>query len=445
VGGDVEYRLRLKIAVVGIITALLPSDGLATGKTIVVGDVSGSMAGFAKASPRQLQTLYSVYVRNAKTLDAEVVLARMPADKELGPSSGLYRTIPINNFSAFTDSKKYPGLVTPLAEMIRAGAEQFETTVIVTDGLQSENLYLQLGESLREQAMKHMGIWLLLLPLNFSGQIDAEQPLIAENHLPKIEACLNDQSQTVSIHASKPRTIEFSGRRALLSLIISRDVEYGRELVKSIYRDLGAEALRAEWLELSPIHSRGYRVEDPSASGIGASFLRLPSGEGKVLADPDDGGPLKSFRVPIRWNAPAADIPQPASELWGLAKEASPEWARLELPRQVTTPATENEPGSLDLWVNAERTWGEWFANLLPFSGSSAVRDAPLKFHVESQLSYVGDGWWSEWSSDTSWRCPQKVYKLSDLVANVAGASISNRNAAARRDGQSIHLQIGVN
>src|SRR5258708_5088977 len=139
-----------------LILVALPSRSQASGSTIIIGDVSGSMKGFAKASASRLSALYQLLLRNApqpqlKALRTEIV------------------NVPQATFFSRQDSYRKN---TDLVQALTFIHQQSDAAILVTDGMQSEGMYAGIKEQLHHMASEGWGVWLFALKIPFDGLID---------------------------------------------------------------------------------------------------------------------------------------------------------------------------------------------------------------------------------------------------------------------------------
>src|SRR5262245_21819627 len=127
---------------------------------LIVGDLSGSVKGFVKKSPKQIEILY----RLLYTSSANAQFARMPGERDV------VQLIPFQRVGLFANQSSYTGQRTPLAETIKRATGSYESIAIVTDAMESDNFYLQLQDAIDPLAQQGWGVWILLLPLPFEGK-----------------------------------------------------------------------------------------------------------------------------------------------------------------------------------------------------------------------------------------------------------------------------------
>lgn len=342
----------------------------------------------------------------------------------------------VSDWSIFASPATYTGQTTPIADVISGKSNEYPTIYILTDGIESDNMYLRLQESMSQLARQGWGIWIVLFPMEFDGNLDIEQPLMPDVHLPEINQCIHAQDPTwqVSVKPGAERSIGFKGRRGLLLFILAKDVGNGRKQVELLSNDLRAELNTTEIVELAPLYARQYTVNPIERKSLGIDVVPGENLIHRIVADPDNGEPFKELGLGVKWVNPPAVFPQPVKEQWALAKQL-PDWADLKI---VTS---DKDPGGLNLAVNAERSWIEW---IWSFVSKPSVRSNSLKFTVTSEFKPVEGGWWQNWSGDTTWRCPQKVFKLNNLVTEVSEAARQRHIENPSREQHNFTLQIGT-
>lgn len=448
--GDSLRNLFAKLirgVLAGFIILSQALNGISQNKNevLIVGDVSGSMQGFALASPRKLETIYQIMVRNSKGLSTSTLIGKMPG-KDSNGNFVPVQNIPDGNISIFSNTRTYVGQVTPLAEVINQKTSEQSSVMLLTDGVESDNLYLRLQEALIQLTKEGWGIWILLLPLEFDGKLDIEQPIIPELHLPQITECIKNQGAQASINPKATRTLELKGTRALLLFVLEKDVNLGRQRVELLYRDFLSELSESHAVEISPLYLREYTVTSVTPKSLGVqhqlsgaqTIAGAVQSEHKIVADPDDGEIFKNLHIELMWRQAPGKFPQSIEEKWLLNKELS-DWSSLQI-QQSTDP--ESSPGSLSLTINSERTWIEWLGSF--FSSNPSVRDDALGFTISSNLNQTSTGWWYQWDSDTTWRCPQKVFKLESLITRVSETARERRMQSPPREIHKFKLQIGT-
>jgi hypothetical protein len=389
------------------------------------------MKGFAVKSPKHLHTIYKILVRNSSGLTSKTSVVRMPGQK------ADTEEIKGNDVSVFANPATYTGLTTPLAEVISNKSNENSTLYILTDGIESENKYLRLQESMAQLAGKGWGIWVLLFPMDFDGSLDIEQPIIPEVHIPEINKCIQaeDPGWQVTVKPGASRSIGFKGRRGLLLFILTQDVGSGRKQVELLANDLKAELNKTEIVELAPLYPRRYTVDKAEPQSLGIDVVSGENHMHRIVADPENGEAFKELRLGIKWVDPPAVFPQPVTESWVLNKEL-PDWSDLKILKSDTG------PGGLTMAVNADRSWIEWLWSFV--SSKPSIRSAPLTFSVSSGFTPIEGGWWQQWSGDTTWRCPQKVFMLNGLVTGVAEAARQRHIENPSKEQHNFILQVGL-
>lgn len=399
---------------------------------LIVGDLSGSVQGFARKSPKQMETIFRVLY----TTSTSSQLARMPGERDVVQLIGLDRV------SLFANPNSYKGQTTPLAETIKRATASYASVGIVTDGMQSDNLYMQLQQAIVPLAQEGYGVWILLLSLPFEGKYDLEQPLNAKEQYDEMLACVKQQNSSwnVSIDPKARHTIEFAGERPLLLLLFDRDPVHGREHALSIASGIENNVKRKpEIVELSPLYLREYVTEALEPKTLGVTVV---SGEGtskRIVTDPQEGGSTKTLIVRLAWKREQRTISQPFEEQWTLSRTKRTAWSDVQI---LKGGGSDKSPGSLKLVINSDLTWGEWFWHL--FSRGPVMRDQPFEFSIGSAVDQPVDGWWNQWNEDTTWKCPQKVFKLKSLVERIAIIARDRITGNPPHETHTLKLQVGA-
>lgn len=398
---------------------------------LIVGDLSGSVRGFARKSPKLMETLYRILY----TSSSRAQFARMPGERDV------VQLIPFERVGLFANQNSYTGVTTPLAETIQRSTTNYESVVIVTDGMESDNLYLQLQDSIIPLTHAGWGVWVMLLQLPFEGKYDLEQPVNAEEQYQDMVTCVREQNPawSVNIDPLARRTIEFRGERALLLFVLERDPVYGRGHVTALANSIADNLKRRpELAELSPLYLREYKTERVEPTTLGTGIV--DGSTKKIVTDPKAGGVEKKLIFHLAWSHPEAEITQPFKEQWTLSRTKRANWANLQISKEVRL---DKSPGQLSLQVTSELTWGEWIWQI--FSSGPVLREDVFEFNVESTLDGEPiDGWWNKWNTDTTWRCPQKVFKLKSLVERISGAARDRIISTPPHETTTLKLQIGA-
>lgn len=397
---------------------------------LIVGDLSESLKGFALQAPKEMETLYRVLFTSSPSAH----LARMPGERDVVQLIGRERV------RLFADAGAYNGRTTPLAETIRLSTASYPSVSIVTDAMESDNLYLQMQEAIVELTQKGWGVWVLLLPLPFDGKYDLEQPLNAQEQQAEMEDCVRQANSSwgVTINPAARRTINFRGERPLLIFVFNQSPEGGREYVLRVADGISNNLKRnPNVVELAPLQLREYSVGAGEARTVGATLVDEGGGVRKIVADPDDGGANKEIVMRVAWKRPAGQIPQPFAEEWVLDRTREAFWGDVQIEG-----GDNNSPGALRLGLTSELTWGEWFGQII--SSGPVLREEPLQFDVSSIVEQPVPGWWDGWNEETSWRCPHKVFKLKSLVDRVSGAARERILSNPPHEKYTLKLQIGV-
>ncbi|HJP93385.1 MAG TPA: hypothetical protein VJ875_15615 [Pyrinomonadaceae bacterium] len=398
---------------------------------LIVGDISNSLQGFASKAPKQIETLYRVLLRNS----ASPRLAKMPGDNSPVQELGLQEV------KMFSRADSYVGATTPLVETISQGTAAHRSVIIVTDGMESDNFYLKLQETMVPLAQQGWGMWILLLPLPFEGKYHLEQPLNPEVQLSRMQACVQQKNSAwqVSPIPKALSSVHFSGERPLLLFVLDRDPEHGRRLVSTLTKEIEAELSKPESVELSPLYLREYTVSAVDPETLGVQLLGGPSASDQTLVtDSEDNGPIKKLLFHLSWRKPPGFIPQPFDEQWELKRVKDAKWANLQI---VKSRDEKKSPGDLSLTLDCEPTTMEWIKS---FYASPIVRDERMTFRVGSILQKPLQGWWNEWNAVTTWECPHKVFKLASLVERVSSAARERLMKTSTAEEHKLKLQIGT-
>jgi hypothetical protein len=424
---------RLVISCVNVLVALCAMTLAAQGQsseTLIVGDTSGSLKGFAVQAPKQVETMYRILIRN--TVGGR--LSRMTETPQ--PVS-----VSMENVGIFARPSTYTGQTTPLVGTITKTTTDYTSVFILTDGMESDNLYLQLQETVASLAQTGWGIWIILMPLPFNGRYDLEQPLNPEMHLEKMVSCVHQRNAAwqVSLVRNANRTIQFRGERPLLIFAFDKNPDQGRQRVINVVRELERELRRPEVVELSPLHLREFTIARFEPKTLGVQVLdSVENGPRRVIADPEDGGPIKRLTVHLSWKRPESSVPQPFQEQWLLSRTRKTEWGELLINKATNLAAS---PGSLSLTIDSEIGLLESIGHL--FSRGPIVRDSMLQFRISSILRNPIEGWWNDWNSETTWECPHKAFKLASLIARISTVARDRIMKEPPEERATLKLQIG--
>jgi hypothetical protein len=430
-GAKIVLIRFLSIAILLAATSLVRVTYAQSDDTLIVGDVSGSVQGFANKAPKQFETLYRVLLRNT----VYPHLAKMPGGVQP------VQSLQLRDVGTFAHPSSYVGLTTPLVEAISQTTSQYSSVTIVTDGMESDNFFLRVQEAIVPLAEKGWGIWIILLPLPFDGKYDLEQPLNIESQYPKMMACVQqrDPSWTITINPKALRTITFKGERPLLLFLFDKSAELGRKRVVSIVNELKNELGQPQAVELSPLYLREYTIDSVDRKSMGVAFGGdIKSNDQRIVADPKDGGASKRMLMHLSWKHPESPIVQPYEEQWKLSRTKKADWGEIHIVKSMDPTKS---PGDLSLLVNSEPTWGEWLRSF--FSSSPSLRSESMSLSVGSTLQKPVNGWWQEWDSDTTWECPHKAFKLSSMIQRISGVARDRLMKDPPREIHNLSLQIG--
>jgi hypothetical protein len=393
----------------------------------IIGDLSGSMRGFAEASGTSLGNLYQILVINIPTAQLKGLKTRVDQ-------------VPQNQARFFAMTKNYGG-DTDLADAIKVVRENNQQAVLVTDGMQSRDMYLGVKEQLGKMAEDGWGIWLLELDLPFHGVYDTEMPVDLNTLQASIEECARkrDPQAQVTVQKNSERLYDYKGTRPLLIFVFSRDAAQGRPMAQKILSNVKADPrFSPRVVELAPLTYRGIEFAEPQP-GDAADYLRVDdfaTGNPIIHSDPADEKRVKDLILPIVWSAEPPPLPQVFDETsnydvnvnqcsWLYDEPADEPLSADQDPRRVT--------GIVRIRLISEVSWLRSHLCWIPGISCSEEKSDLLKFSAASEFTPVENGWWDELSTDTSWECPNKVFKLSELVKDVAANAVK-RHQEDRRD-----------
>ncbi|MBM3236826.1 VWA domain-containing protein [Candidatus Poribacteria bacterium] len=421
-----HWQLSAMLIIFAIsLSALQPLLAQSVG-VLIVGDVSGSLQGFVNEAPRQIEILYRVLRSNA-------------INPRLATMSDRVQFLSHSNIGIFSSAMNYRGQTTALAAAIKQATSDYSSVIIVTDGMESDNLYLNLQEALAPLVQKDWGIWIMLLPMPFAGRYDLEQP-IDPQHYRRMLDCVREKNPIWKVEQPARKTVYFEGERPLLLFVFDKNVEQGRDLVLRLVNEITNELRRPEVVELSPLYLRGYTIETikPQQS-LGVRVDDQKSGSKRIVADPNDGGPSKQLLIHLDWQCPACAIVQPFEEKWLLTRTKKAIWGDVHIAKGVDTTKS---PGALMLKVNAKPTIVESVRCF--FSQKPILRDEVLQICISSTLQKPIEGWWREWHSETTWEYPHKVFKLTTLIEKISGLARDRRMKEPPQETLTLELQIGL-
>jgi hypothetical protein len=388
--------------------------------TFVIGDTSGSMKGFVSSGSNRLTELYQLLIRN------------IPNARLMALSTNTV-PVPANEPRYFGLASNYRG-DTDLITKIKDIYDHHLSAVLVTDGMQSEGMYLDIKKYLNKMAKQGWGLWIFGLDLPFDGLIDAEELVDLGSLRSDIEQCarIYDPNAHVSIANKANRFYRYRGRRIALMFIFWDDALVGRHITQQILTNLQADpqfASTSRVVEVSPLICRGVDVvEEPVQSDESDYFeFQKPDSETSVIrSDTADGKPVKSLYLPLTWASEKPPLPQALKEnpkfdiptyTWG---DSEPE------PVSVQNSQDPNEViANIKITIRSELSF--WRRNFcwLPLIQCHDDKFDPLTLTVWSEFSRSGSAWWNDFSTDNSWQCPAKVYKLSTLINEVSEVAAS--------------------
>ena len=405
------------------------------GQPLIIGDMSGSMRGFAEASGTALGNLYQILVIN------------IPSSQLKGLRTGVEQ-VPQNQSRFFAAARNYGG-DTDLANAIRSVRETYQQAILVTDGMQSQDMYLGIKDELTKMASDGWGIWLLELDLPFHGIYDTEMPVDLNTLQPGIRDCArkrDPQAQVVPKKGSQ-RIYDYKGNRPLLMFVFSRDPTTGRTLTEKILSNVKSDRrFSPQVVEIAPLIHRGVEFSEPRA-GDAADYIRVDgftTGAPTIRSNMADGKRIKDLILPIVWSHEPPPLPQVFNETPNYDVAAC-SWVEDEPADEPLS--TEQDPqkvtGNVRIRFISEVSWFRNHFCWIPRFSCSEEKSDQLNFSAASEFFPVERAWWSELSSDTSWECPNKVFKLSELVTDVAAIAVQRHQETSNQQKLSFRLVVG--
>ena len=406
---------RIPLGLLLLILLTSPSRGQAVGNTLIIGDASGSMKGFAKASASRLSSLYQLLFRNAPQPQLKALTTNI-------------NSVPQANFFSKQDSYKKN---TDLVQALTFIHQQSDAAILVTDGMQSEGMYAGIKDQLHQMASEGWGVWLFALKIPFDGLIDTEQDLNVNDMQPAIQQCLQQDDPPGEIKLRKGtvnRYYDYEGKRPLLIFILAKNTSAGREMAKKIRSNLEADpqfAPSMKVVELSPLEYRGLSVAEGQKVDDYLEIEVSPSAQ-TIHSDTVDEKRVKEVHIPIMWRANEPSMPQAYTEnpqvdfnqtSW---LEGEPEVVQEDGPTA----------GHVVVKFVSELSWFHKHLYWLPFTSKHEVRSDPLSISVWTVFTKPEPAWWDEMNVDNSYQCPSRVYKLADLTKDVADVSVERHKAA---------------
>lgn len=423
-------------------------SGEPPGRTLILGDASGSIRGFAVASSAQLRSVYQLTRRAVAQYPMELRAVRRRAGPDGKPESVL-EPMPQNRFEPFGAAEFYWG-ESPLAEVVLRTTEDPRNGVVilVTDGMESEGYAANLRAALITRIEQGWGAWLLMIRLPFDGPYFTEQH-IDDQHFGRVREAVRHANPRWSVERPRGRAdpqcvlagnchYSFRGLRPLLILIVSREIDRGRAIAQQLAADLAKEPLpepKVRTAELAPLYQRGLKVAHYPM--LGESSLGLVVDSRDLLSPTvewfSSEGPLvRKFAVALAWQHPVAPFEQLYNETAQYSEtQKRPGWIR-EITAAFDSVSSSGSAGRIDIGLNAKKPGliGRWLE-------LDADYKQPLILRVATTLQASSEArWWDEWSADTSWETPHRLFRLRDLVRSASEA------AATRKKAEPIILQI---
>lgn len=427
----VAARLLLGIVLVCGATqgeAQIPSQPL------VIGDLSGSMRGFADASGNSIGSLYQILVMN------------IPAAQLWGLRTSS-TPVPQNRNTFFAAARNYGG-DTDLANAIGNIRENHQLAVLVTDGLQSEAKYLSIKDQLSKTVTAGWGLWLIEVDLPFRGIYDTEMAIDLQGLKPSIEACAQsrDKQARVTLKPKSDRIYEYAGSRPLLMFVFSKDTNAGRQLTEKLISNITADkrfAPRA--VEIAPLIYRGVQFVEP-VLGDPSDYMRVDNfstGTAIIHSDTADAKRTKDLVLPIAWSADPPSLPQVFDEKANYDFEQC-SWLHQD-PRDEPTAADQDAriTGNVRFTIISELSWFRSHFCWFPGFSCSEEKSGALNLVASTEFEPTPNQWWTELSTDTSWECPNKVFKLSELVKDVASEAVKHHQQQRKDNNVTFKLVVG--
>lgn len=404
-------------------------------RNLILGDLSGSMRGYATGlGANRLASLYQLLLRNLPTAELQALSTKIAS-------------VPNNQSRYFASPNRYGGN-TDLLMGLRTIHQRNTITVLVTDGMQSEGMYLDIIEHLKHMAKEGWGIWLFALDMPFDGIIDCEQSVDLNALQAEIESCIhtNDSNATIKINKNASRIYNFKGNRPLLVFVLSKDAQIGRRATQDILLNLQTDPQFSSTLkvvELAPLYHRGVTVTEPKPIDT-ADYIKVDnfsSGNPVIHSDTVDEKRVKEIRIPLKWNNAPTLIPQAASE--------SPRYNIFNYSWLEEEPEIENSEesgpliGNVKIKVISEKGFFRRNFCWLPFVACHEKKAEVMSFIVWSDFVAPESSWWKDMSIDTSWQCPTKVYKLFNLVNEISAIAVEQHEVENKPERINFELIVG--
>jgi hypothetical protein len=402
-------------------------------KTLILGDGSGSMQGFAKADANRLSALFQLLFRNSDLPQFGV----LTIDKQTQATKVV--SVPQSNF--FASPANYRG-GTNLVYALQNIHQNSYLSMFVTDGMQSEGMYVKVKDKLKQMASEGWGVWLFAIRLPFDGVYDPEQLITFEDARPMIEQCIqkdDPHAQITPRGASSNRLFNYKGLRPLLIFVFAKDAAVGRALAQKISFNLNADPqFPTQEVELSPLVYRG--IDFSEAQPI-SDYIRLENSSDRVVIHSDtvDEQRIKEIVIPVAWMSDLPSIPQAYNE--------GPQWTPDQVSWIEDEPeiinAEEEPPGKIKVRFISELSWLRSTFCFLPFVSCTSEKSDMLNISIWTDFTKAQPAWWDEMNTDTSWQCPSRVYKLAELTKELGEISIERHKAAHPPKTKALKLIVG--
>lgn len=435
-------------------------------------DRSGSMKGFAAASPASLESVHRAIINTlsaggAVPIDFCSVGNKTECELPAEPKR-------------FREARAYSARESRLAESIApvpadqdalpgggrrvSSVDERSVAVLVTDGLEAgsvqrrgdEPLFCVPGPDsfclqrvLVARAKEGYGIWLLTISLPFKGRVYPERGLDkrlferTSQHIAELrqqpawrDIPLEVKGLRKDRHTGNHSYV-YTGARPLMVFVLSRDHAAGRAVVQRLQEELSSArvASPAKWvrsLELFPQRATRYRFRQ---QGQGAGLARLGTDEAAQALLPV-GTPRRDAeqRLEVRLECReggAARLQMQAELGPGGAQKLPPELTQSlavrvhpsTIPANAVIPPTKH-PKALGAHVSGLRC--------LPFSTGTTAYEYHLVSTVSFDAARGTDKWWRRWTAANTYETPERVYRLAELVHSLLRQAVVNERVEDR-------------
>src|SRR6185369_2297043 len=168
------------------------------------------------------------------------------------------------------------------------------------------------------------------------------------------------------------------------------------------------------------------------------------SGTATIRSDTTDSKRLKELRIPISWETDAPPLSQAMVEI-PKYDAGRPGW--LDTARVTEEPQEGQDANRItgNVKITVINELGFFRRNFcwLPFVSCSSEKSDTTDISAWSDYVAPESSWWSRLSTDTSWQCPNKVYKLAELVSEVSFIAADRQNESSKPKHVSFKLIIG--